>query len=129
MELNYERGKQKEEEILENITSYLTQADVPEADRRQVAEIIASTSIHITPPEMERMVFHFLTLNAVSGRGGGKSTKPGNIRLNMRKLMEGVANGVFAVVSSYQIPWLAPFAFILLWKSLRDCAEIDLLTR
>ena len=125
MEYDYERGKQKEEEILEKITSYLANADVDAADRRQVAEIIASTSIRVTPPEVQRIVLHLVTLHA-SGRGGGKSSKPGNIRLNIGKLMEGVANGVFAVVSSYQIPWLAPFAFIMLWKSLWDSSKVDL---
>lgn len=126
MEFDYERGKQKEEEVLESIKSYLVYANLCEAERRQVAEIIVSTSIRVTPPEKEQVAFYRLVTLDPSGRGGGKSTKLGNIRLNVGKLMEGVANGTFAVVSSYQVPWLAPFAFILLWKSLRKSVQVDL---
>lgn len=125
MELDYERSKEKEKEILELIESHLEEFIVGEDDRRQLAELIRTTSVRIAPPEKERIVLHLVTLTA-SGRGGGKSTKPGNIRLNMGGLMESVANCVFAVVSSYQIPWLAPFAFIMLWKSLWRGAEINL---
>ena len=61
-----------------------------------------------------------------SGRGGGKSTKAGNIVLNIRKFVEAIANGAFTIVGIYEVPWLGILGFILLWNSLWSAAQIDL---
>lgn len=82
-------------------------------------------AIRVAPPEKEEFIIEYITMSP-SGRRGGKSTKAGNIFLNMRSLVDAVASGAFAVVGSYQIPWLAPFALILLWNSLRRSAQVDL---
>lgn len=125
MEFGYERENEKRKEIIEQMSLSAPLLHFSEEDRRKISEIITSTSIRMTAPEKELLRFNYLTLNP-SGQGGGKSTKAGNIRLNIRELVEAVATGAFATVSSYQVPWLAPFAFILLWQSFLRAAEVEL---
>lgn len=125
MEFDYSRCQQKEKELKVQILGFLGAFIEEEQEKVRLSELIFSTSVNLTPPEKEELRLQLITMTT-SGRGGGKSLKPGNIRLNIGKLMESVANCVFAVVSSYQVPWLAPFAFIMLWKSLWAGCEVEL---
>ena len=38
----------------------------------------------------------------------------------------GFANGVFTVASACQIPWLAPFGLLLLYRSLHKASTVEL---
>jgi hypothetical protein len=58
------------------------------------------------------------------GTGGGRSIKSGNITLNIGKLLEATASGVFTVISAAQAPMTIPFAALLLWCSLWRTAEV-----
>jgi len=61
-----------------------------------------------------------------SGRGGGRSRKLGNIKLNINELVDGVANGAFVIAGAIQVPILIPMAFIILWRSLKNITEVEL---
>ena len=125
MELDYDRAEKKKNEIISSLSSIL-QTNVGVKDSfDQISKEIVSNCINVRPPEKEKIVLHLITMSP-SGRGGGKSTKAGNIVLNIRKLVEAIANGVFAAVSTYQVPWLGIFGFILLWNSLWSSAQVDL---
>ncbi len=125
MELDYDRGKEKEGEILNELSGILQSKRIDKEDAEKLSQLIVSNAIRINPPEKEEHTVGFITMHP-SGRGGGKSVKAGNITLNMGRLMEAAANGAFAVVGSYQIPWLAPMAFIILWNSLWRAVEIEI---
>ena len=66
------------------------------------------------------------------GRGGGfrgRSTKARNIVLNWKDLLAEVSALVFPVVSAATIPWLLPFAALVVWNRIRFVLSIDLTER
>jgi len=73
----------------------------------------------------DSLVMHHIIINP-PGRGKGKTTKIKNISLNLSKLYDSAAVGVFAGVSTSEYPWLFPFGIILLWNSLLRASEIEL---
>ena len=125
MELDYDRADEKKDEIISSLSSILQKNVCVKNSFDQISKEIVSQCITVRPPEKEKVVLHLMTMSP-SGRGGGKSTKAGNIVLNIRKLVEAVASGAFAAVSAYQVPWLGIFGFILLWNSLWSSAQVEL---
>jgi len=125
MGLDYDRATEKEKELVSSLSSIFQSKSIFKDSFDKISNEIVSSCVSIQPPEKEEISFEFMTM-APSGRGGGRSTKPDNIVLNIRKLVEAVASGTFAAVSAYQVPWLGIFGFILLWNSLWRAAEVDL---
>jgi len=125
MSWDHDRAAEKKSELMSDLIKDIELKGTNSSDAIAVAKIIMDEAIRVSPPEKEEFVIEYITM-APSGRRGGKSTKAGNIALNMRSLVDAVTNGAFAVVSSYQIPWLAPFALILLWNSLWRAAQVEL---
>uniref|UniRef100_UPI004055A047 hypothetical protein n=1 Tax=Candidatus Electrothrix sp. TaxID=2170559 RepID=UPI004055A047 len=125
MELDYDRAEEKKKEIISSLSSLL-QTNVSIKDSfDDISKEIVSSCITIRPPEKQKIVMHLMTMSP-SGRGGGKSTKAGNVVLNIRKLVDAVASGAFTVVSTLQAPWLGIFGLILLWNSLWSSVQVDL---
>lgn len=122
---DYKRKEEKVLEVQESIKELLVDAGIPEDAKEQTSKEFLDSCVHISPPEEKELLLEMVTMRP-SGRGGGKSTKPGNITLNVRKLFEAVSSGVFTVVSVTQMPWAIPFAFVLLWNSLWRNLEIPL---
>lgn len=125
MEWNYDRKEEKESELLDEIENQIRLAGIPEEQIKTTAKEFFEQSMKITPPEKEAMVIKMITMRP-SGRGGGQSTKAGNIRLNVGSLFNAVAGGVFTVISAAQAPWAIPFAAILLWNSMWNSVKVDL---
>jgi len=125
MEWDYDRQKEKEAEFLVEIEDQLRLAEIPEDQIKTTAREFFEQSVSITPPEKKAMVIEMITMHP-SGRGGGRSTKAGNIRLNIGSLFNAVASGVFTVTSAAQAPWAIPFAGILLWNSIWQMVKVDL---
>lgn len=125
MAWDHDRATEKKKELMSDLIKDIEFKGTNSKDAKDAAQIVMDEAIRVSPPEKEEFVFEYITMSP-SGRRGGKSTKAGNIALNMRSLVEAIANGAFAAVSSYQIPWLAPFAFILLWNSLWRSAQVEL---
>jgi len=122
---DYKRKNEKTIELQESIKKLLVEAGMSEDVKEQTANELLDSCIDITPPEEKEFLMEAVTMHP-SGRGGGRSTKAGNITLNVRKLFEAVASGVFIVISVTQIPWTIPFAFILLWNRLWKNLEVPL---
>lgn len=80
----------------------------------------------VTPPEEGDVYMELVTAASFSGRGGGTSSKPGNVRINMRLLFDAVASGTFTVLSLKGAPWAVPFAAIMLWNSVWRAAQVQL---
>jgi len=125
MEWDYDRKKEKEAEILAEIENQLRLAEIPEEQIKTTAKEFFEESVSITPPEKKAMVIEMVRMHP-SGRGGGRSTKAGNIRLNIGSLFNAVSSGVFTVISAAQAPWAIPFAGILLWNSIWQSVKVDL---
>ncbi len=121
MKFDYDRQKEKETEVLKDIENILREAGFGEGAIRIIAQELMTTAVRITPPEKEPIVMDLVTLNT-SGRGGGRSTKPGNIFLNIGSLIDAVSSGVFTFAALTQMPWAAPLALLLLWNNMwRSC--------
>ena len=125
MEWDYDRKTEKEAELLVEIENQLRLAEIPEEQIKTTAKEFFEKSVSITPPEKKAMVIEMITMHP-SGRGGGRSTKAGNIRLNIGSLFNAVSGGVFTVISAAQAPWAIPFAGILLWNSIWQSVKVDL---
>lgn len=125
MEWDYDRKTEKEAEFLVEIESLLRLAQIPEEQIKTTAKEFFEKSVSITPPEKKAMVAKLITMHP-SGRGGGRSTKAGNIRLNIGSLFNAVSGSVFTAISADQAPWAIPFAGILLWNSMRQSVKVDL---
>lgn len=99
MEYDTEAAARKKAELVDfstgTINSFVKANGLEYDDRvfsRQQTEIIGNF-IKITPPEKEKIRMD-LILFRQGGRGGGRSVKPGNLLLDMRKLMTPIASGV-----------------------------------
>jgi hypothetical protein len=60
------------------------------------------------------------------GDGGGRSTKPGNVRLNMRKLFVAAATGALTLAGATVAPWTVILGGLVVWESLYSATEIEL---
>ena len=125
MSWDYNRQKEKTDELKQDIQCLLVKAGVSDEVKEQASKDILDSCIHITPPEKEEFVMEMIIMRP-SGRGGGRSTKAGNITLNLSKLFEAVSSGVFTVASATQLPWAIPFAVILLWNSIWKGVHVSL---
>lgn len=117
MEWNYHKKEKKEAEIRSTIETCLREAGLDETLIQTTAREFLENAIRVTPPEVSRVSLDMVTM-APSGRGGGRSSKAGNVKLNIRALFECASSGVFTVVSATQVTWALPFAAILLWNSI-----------
>lgn len=126
MDLDHDRANAKRRELIEQFDEAIHRI-APEVS--PFGSDAISHFIQITPPEKESPTFHLVTMFE-QGRGGGSSCKPGNITLNIRRLITTVASGVLTIAGIVTAPWTVPFAGIILWDSLwsgihRDISERD----
>lgn len=134
MELDHERATAKRKEIIQEISSKLASPTLfgdglPPDELANLSEKIFDHFVRISAPEKPEMILHMITMSQ-GGRGGARSTKPGNILLNIQKLIAAVAGGVVTIAGAVSMPWTLPFAGLLVWDSLwsgaqRDIPEID----
>jgi hypothetical protein len=126
VELDREREKGKLDELRSAIRGALLCNGYSDQDADKLSPLVLEYYVTTTPPEKRGLYTEFVTANSFSGRGGGRSVKAGNIRLNISKLFEAVSAGVFTTISVAAAPWAIPFAALLLWKSLWNVAEVPL---
>ena len=135
MELDYERAERKRAElrmIAEKAAADFQQiagVQRDEAELKKVAAEVIGNFAEVDPPEKEDLFNIGLIVLNPGGRGGGRSLKPGNVRLNMLKLMHAVAGGVASVVTAINTPWLAPFVAVRTWHDLRASVDVTITER
>lgn len=78
----------------------------------------------ITPPE-ESSQLKLITIRP-GGHRGGSSTKPGNVTLNMRKLVIAIASGILTIVGAFAAPWTLVLGALVTWDSLWSCLQLNL---
>lgn len=73
------------------------------------------------PPEAPSAVIELVVIGRM-GHGGGQSTKAGNIRLNIGKLLDALATGVLTGIGAAQVP----LAALVIWNSLWRTAQVTI---
>jgi len=134
MRSNLIRAEEKNRELIntakEAIVQYWSDIgfEASAGDDSQVACQIIDNMIYIIPPEEEPIRFQFITITE-GGKGRGRSIKPGNIILNMRKLFTAVAASGLAISASIAVPWTTPFAAIVIWDAVWSNLKAELSER
>jgi hypothetical protein len=128
MPFDSSRADAKRSELVALLHSRLVQqfgSPTPDVLSR-VSEALVEAACRITPPENPPLIAHLITM-APGGMGGGRSTKPGNVTLNVQKFLVALAKIPLTAAAVNARPWTAPFAFLVLWDELvsRVRVEID----
>jgi len=115
------RAEEKKQEILEiakdRIANYSPIAD-------ELARKVFDSFCVITPPETDDR--WYLITTRPGGIGGGRSSKPGNIWLNWRKLLIDSAESILTVVGAIAIPWLIPLAGLIVWNKVWALSNLEM---
>lgn len=125
MGFDLDRQTAKRDELVTTLAEALRHYGCFE-DTEEPAARILDVFCRVTPPEEGDVYMELVTAASFSGRGGGTSSKPGNIRLNLRLLFDAVASGTFTVLSLKGAPWAVPLAAVLLWNSVWRAAQVQL---
>ncbi|MBR1598805.1 MAG: hypothetical protein IJ661_07845 [Lachnospiraceae bacterium] len=81
----------------------------------------------ITPPQQEPLRVHMITIDSLNNFNKGESIKPGNIKLNIRRLIEHMPDITSATVGiTMDIPILKVCAALNIWKMLRDVMTVKI---
>ena len=110
--------------ISDNLSEFLVDKD--QDTLRIYNELVKSQFITITPPE-ECLLLHCLSLDSLKNYNEGQSIKPGNILLNIKKLVESIPEivsiGAGMVCDNHIITVCGALS---LWLKLRDIATINI---
>ena len=111
------------EELSSKLAGILgAQVSNPDAFAAAVVESFA----HFTPQRIEGEISTNMEyIKAFDPLKGGLTIKPGNIRLNWRKLFEKVPELVLTGAGVTQL-WLAPFAALYLWNLVWSLSKIEI---
>ncbi len=86
-----------------------------------------SGGLLITAPQQEPFLMHMLTVDSLRDFNKGESIKPGNIWLNIRRLINHLPDITAATVEiAMDIPILKVCAALNIWKMLRDVATVEI---
>lgn len=117
----------KQAEILSIIerTSISLQEDISSKDILQ--SFLKSGGLVITPPQQESPMMHMLVLDSLHNYNKGESIKPGNIKLNIRHLIECLPDLTEAAVGiATDIPILKVCAALNIWKMIRTVTIVEI---
>jgi hypothetical protein len=145
MELDHEKGASMRAELEKIIVQSLFQGAKrgdEETVRMDISQIL-DAGCTIESPEKEPQVglitaqelgeyimkANPYTRMAFGGRGPAKSLKPGNILLDVRKLLATVAKVTLSMAGVIATPWTTPLAFLILWDELWSRASVDIQER
>lgn len=109
--------------IIEKTSISLREEDISSKDIMQ--SFLESGGLLITPPQQEPPMLHMLIIDSLSNYNKGESIKPGNIKLNIRHLIESLPGLTEATVGiAMDIPILKVCAALNIWKMLRDITTV-----
>jgi hypothetical protein len=90
---------------------------------------IQSPAVQTNPPEIR---LDLLTMNTLRPNmfgpdlTGAESIKPGNIRVDMQRLLVAGAQTVRDIASTIRMPWLSPMTALILWDRLYSLLRIKI---
>lgn len=118
MNYDYEKLERKKDEIISIVHELFT-------DNDKVAIYLVDSFCRLTPPEKEKFVVEYITVNS-SGRRGGKSRKLGNFVLNWRGLFNDLPDLVLTAAGVAAEPKLVFFAVLSIWNKIWCHSTIEL---
>lgn len=90
-------------------------------------EFINNGYIKITPPKKEKPMMYFMTFDQLSNYQKGQSVKPGNIVMNIKKLIASISDiTAMAVSVYYDIPILKVCSALSIWQKLMDIMTVEI---
>ena len=127
MERRNDLMRSKRKELESEIEQYCR---IQKTDDTQIIEVkhaMFDSCIIMTPPEQEPPVMHMLVMSSLSDYKRGTSIKPGNIKINMKKLIDTLPESVEAGVAlAMDIPILKVCAALPIWKMARNVMSVEI---
>jgi hypothetical protein len=120
---DYARKEQTEAEIKKLLRDGMRSADISETALEDALSSLMDSVIRVSPPEEESQFMEMIVMNS-SARGGGRSTKPGNIRLNFGQLLDTVAEGILTLESINA--WTLPLGLLIVLRGLSRNLSVQL---
>ena len=97
------------------------------SSRDIMQSLLKSGGLLITPPQQDPPMMHMLMIDSLSNYNKGESIKPGNVKLNIRHLIESLPNLTADTVEiAMDIPILKVCAALNIWKVLRDIITVEI---
>ncbi len=121
---DYERKKHREAMIEKLLREGMRSAGIPDTAQEDVLCGLMNSVIRVSPPEEESQLMEMIVMNS-SARGGGRSTKPGNIRLDLGRLLETVAGGVITFEPTTYW-WTQPLGLLIVLRGLKQNFSVQL---
>ena len=111
--------------IIERTSISLWEEDISSKDILQ--SFLKSGGLVITPPQQEPPMMQMLVVDSLHNYNKGESIKPGNIKLNIRHLIECLPDLTEAAVGiATDIPILKVCAALNIWKMLRAVTTVEI---
>ena len=111
--------------IIERTSISLREEDISSKDILQ--SLFKNGGLVITPPQQEPPMMHMLVIDSLHNYNKGESIKPGNIKLNIRHLIEFLPDLTAATVGiAMDIPILKVCAALNIWKMLRAVTTVEI---
>ncbi len=118
------RAEEKKQEILEIAKNTIAPHF---SNPEQLSTKIIDYFCEITPPEIDTTTtIHIICDIKPGGLGGARSSKPGNIWLNWRKLLIDGSESILTIVGAVAVPWLIPLAGLIVWNKVWSLSSIKI---
>lgn len=121
--------RQKRNEVMEVAAKRIAQALDDQGPSTEevtaLAEGLLEACVRLTPPEAGSELVFLITADRY-GRGGGRTTKPGNLRINIGQVVIAVAGGTLTVMGAMSVPWTLPLAALVLWNEFYSKATVEI---
>lgn len=89
--------------------------------------LLKSGGLFITSPQQEPPIMQMLTMDSLRNFNKGQSIKPGNIKLNIRSLINSLPDITAATIGiATDIPILKVCAALNIWKMLRNIMTVEI---
>lgn len=111
--------------VIERTSISLREENISSKDIMQ--SFLKSGVLLITPPQQEPPMMHMMIIDSLSNYNKGESIKPGNVKLNIRHLIESLPDLTAAAVEiATDIPILKVCAALNIWKMLRNITTVEI---
>jgi hypothetical protein len=118
-----EKANAKRQDVKAIIAESLRDSGIDDAD--PLADQLIQRFADITAPYREPEKMRLITLGE-GGIGGGSTTKPGNVVLNLGKLVRAIGSGILTIAGATTAPWLLVIGALVTWDALWSCLNLKL---
>lgn len=118
-----EKADAKRQDVKAVIAESLRESGIDDADL--LADRLMQRFADVTAPYREPERMQFMTFGE-GGVGGGSTTKPGNVVLNLGKLVRAIGSGILTIAGAAAAPWLLVIGALVTWDALWSCLNLKL---